>query len=59
MRGELQQALEGTLAVRRDAEARADRPAIINATRGQAMILLFMGRLVEAHEGMQQALERI
>ncbi|MGZ9080412.1 MAG: hypothetical protein ACXW2A_18985, partial [Burkholderiales bacterium] len=57
MRGELEQALEGILAVRRDAETRADSPAIINATRGQAMILLFMGRVVESHEGMQQALD--
>ena len=41
----------------RAADARSDRPALINAVRGQAMIRMFMGRIVEAQQGMQRALE--
>jgi predicted ATPase/class 3 adenylate cyclase len=57
MRGELPRALEaiGTLLSR--AEARKDRPALLNAVRGRAMILLFMGSIVEASQEIERALE--
>jgi predicted ATPase len=39
------------------AEARGDRPALLNAMRGQGMIRLFMGRLTGAHEVVERAFE--
>jgi class 3 adenylate cyclase/predicted ATPase len=57
IRGEFEQALEGTAAMGRAAEARGDRAAFINAVRGQAMIQLFMGRIVESQAGIERALE--
>ena len=57
VRGELPQALEAIAALLSAAEARGDRPALINAIRGQAMILLFMGRIVEAREALERAVE--
>jgi class 3 adenylate cyclase/tetratricopeptide (TPR) repeat protein len=57
IRGELEPALKTTAAMGRDAEARGDRAAFINAVRGQAMIQLFMGRIVESQEGIERALE--
>ena len=57
VRGELPQALEAIAALLSAAEARGDRPALINAIRGQAMILMFMGRIVEAREAIERAVE--
>ena len=57
VRGELPQALEAVAALLSAAEARGDRPALINAIRGRAMILLFMGRIVEAREAIERAVE--
>jgi class 3 adenylate cyclase/tetratricopeptide (TPR) repeat protein len=57
VRGELQKALEAVAALLRAAEARGDRPALINAIRLQAMILFFLGRVVEAREVIERAAE--
>ena len=57
VRGELPQALEAVAALLSAAEARGDRPALINAIRGRAMILMFMGRIVEAREAIERAVE--
>ena len=57
VRGELPQALEAVAALLNAAEARGDRPALINATRGRAMILFFLGRIVEAREAIERAIE--
>jgi predicted ATPase/class 3 adenylate cyclase len=57
VRGELTQALEAVAALLSAAEARDDRPALINATRGRAMILFFLGRIVEAREAIERAVE--
>jgi tetratricopeptide (TPR) repeat protein len=57
VRGELPQALEAVAALLSAAEARDDRPALINATRGRAMILFFLGRIVEAREAIERAVE--
>src|SRR5262245_14479285 len=57
VRGELPQALEAVAALLGAAEARGDRPALINATRGRAMILFFLGRIVEAREAIERAVE--
>jgi tetratricopeptide (TPR) repeat protein len=55
MRGELPVAQETIAALLHLAEARGDRPALLNATRGQAMIRLFMGRLTDAREAIERA----
>jgi tetratricopeptide (TPR) repeat protein len=57
VRGELPQALEAIAALLDAAQARSDRPAMINAIRGRAMILFFMGRIVEAHEAIENAVD--
>ena len=57
VRGELPQALEAVETLLSAAEARGDRPAMINAIRGRAMILFFLGRIVEAEKGIERALE--
>ena len=57
VRGELPQALEAVETLLNVAKTRGDRPALINATRGRAMILLFMGRSVEAREAIEGALD--
>ena len=57
VRGELPQALEAITALLSAAEARGERPALINAIRGRAMILMFMGRFVEAREALERAVE--
>jgi tetratricopeptide (TPR) repeat protein len=57
VRGELPQALEAVATLLNAAEARDDRPALINATRGRAMILFFLGRIVEAREAIERAVE--
>jgi class 3 adenylate cyclase/tetratricopeptide (TPR) repeat protein len=55
IRGELPVAQETIAALLHLAEARGDRPALLNATRGQAMIRLFMGRLIDAREAIERA----
>jgi class 3 adenylate cyclase/tetratricopeptide (TPR) repeat protein len=57
IRGELPQALEAVETLLSIAEARGDRPAMINAIRGRAMILFFLGYVVEARSGIERALE--
>jgi class 3 adenylate cyclase/tetratricopeptide (TPR) repeat protein len=57
VRGELPQALEAVAALLRAAETRGDRPALINAIRGRGMILFFLGRMVEAREALERAVE--
>jgi predicted ATPase/class 3 adenylate cyclase len=57
VRGELPQALEAVAALLSAAEARGERPALINAIRGRAMILFFLGRIVEAREAIERAVE--
>jgi class 3 adenylate cyclase/tetratricopeptide (TPR) repeat protein len=57
VRGELPQALEAVAALLSAAEARGDRPALINAIRGRAMILFFLGRVVDACEAIDRAVE--
>lgn len=57
MRGELPVAEETIAALLQLAEARDDRPTLLNAMRGQAMIRLFMGRLTGAHEAIERAYE--
>src|ERR1700724_1963225 len=55
IRGELPVADEMVAALLQLAEARGDRPALINALRGQGMIRLFMGRLTGAREVIERA----
>ncbi len=50
VRGELPQAREAALTLLGLAEARGDRPALINAMRSVSLISLLMGRVVEACE---------
>jgi predicted ATPase/class 3 adenylate cyclase len=57
IRGELPQAEETIAALLQIAEARADRPALLNAMRGQAMIRLFMGHPTSALEALERAIE--
>ena len=57
VRGELPAALEAVEALLSAAEGRGDRPALINAIRGRAMILFFLGRIVDAHEAIERAVE--
>jgi predicted ATPase/class 3 adenylate cyclase len=57
VRGELEQALEAIAGLPNAAEARGNRPALINAIRGQGMILMFMGRVTEAREALERAVE--
>lgn len=57
MRGELPLAHQTIDQLLRRAQARGDRPALLNAIRGAAMILMFMGRLQEAGEMIGHAFE--
>ena len=57
VRGELMRAEEVVATLIRVAEKRGERPALLNAMRGMAMILLFMGRVVEAREAIERAFE--
>src|SRR5215831_4210539 len=57
MRGELPQALEAFADLLSAAEARGNQPALLNGIRGQAGILMFMGRFVEARETLERAIE--
>ena len=57
IRGELPLAQEAIAALLHLAGARGDRPALLNAMRGQGMIRLFMGHLTSAHEVIERAVE--
>jgi class 3 adenylate cyclase/tetratricopeptide (TPR) repeat protein len=57
VRGELPQALEAIAGLPSAAEARGNQPALLNGIRGQAMILMFMGRIGDARDTLQRALE--
>jgi class 3 adenylate cyclase/tetratricopeptide (TPR) repeat protein len=57
VRGELPQALEAIAGLPSAAESRDNRPALINGIRGQGMILMFMGRLTEASEKLDRAID--
>src|SRR6266516_1725971 len=57
IRGELPQAREVTATLLDLAEARKDRPMLINAIRGLGMILLFMGSVIDARELTERAME--
>ena len=57
IRGELPLAQETIAALLHLAEARRDRPALLNAMRGQAMIRLFMGHLPGAREAIERAVD--
>jgi len=54
-RGELPAALDALMAVIGLAEAAGNRPAAVNAVRGSGMMLLFMGRLVEARRMQERS----
>src|SRR6202000_2520152 len=57
IRGELPLAQETIAALLGLADARGDRPALLNAMRGQAMVHLFMGHLTGAYEVIGRAVE--
>jgi class 3 adenylate cyclase/tetratricopeptide (TPR) repeat protein len=57
VRGELPQALEAVDGMPSAAETRGNRGALLNVIRGRAMILMFMGRIVEAREQLERAVE--
>jgi predicted ATPase len=57
MRGELPLAQETIAALLDLAEAQGNRPALLNAMRGQGMIHLFMGNLTGAREMIERAIE--
>lgn len=57
MRGELPLARQMIEALLDRARSRGDRPALLNAIRGKAMILLFTGHLTEALRVVDEALE--
>jgi class 3 adenylate cyclase/tetratricopeptide (TPR) repeat protein len=57
VRGELPQALEAIAGLPSAAEVRGNRSALLNGIRGQAMILMFMGRIVEAREALEHAVD--
>ena len=57
VRGELPQALEAIAGLPSAAEARGNQPTLLNGIRGQAMILMFMGRIVEARRTLERAVE--
>ena len=55
VRGELPQGLDAIAGLPSAAEALGNTPALINGIRGQGMILMFMGRVVEAREALERA----
>ncbi|MBX9829284.1 MAG: AAA family ATPase [Xanthobacteraceae bacterium] len=57
VRGELPQGLEVVTAMPSAVEARGNRGALLNVIRGRAMILMFMGRLIEARDDLERAVE--
>jgi class 3 adenylate cyclase/tetratricopeptide (TPR) repeat protein len=58
VRGELKQAEEAIGILLRLAKRRDDQAALLNAKRGRAMILLFMGRITDAHEEIERAISQ-
>jgi len=58
IRGELPQALEEIATLEHLAETRDDQAALLNAMRGRAMILLFMGRIDHANEEIKAAIKK-
>jgi len=59
VRGELPRAAEMIATLLRLAQAHGDRPALLNAMRGEAMILLFMGRIADARKAIELAFETV
>ena len=57
IRGELPLAEENIAILLDLAEARSNRPTLLNAMRGQGMIRLFMGNLTGAHEVIERAFD--
>jgi class 3 adenylate cyclase/tetratricopeptide (TPR) repeat protein len=57
VRGELPQALDAIAGLPSAAAARGNQPALLNGIRGQGMILMFMGQIVEAREALGRAIE--
>ncbi|WP_247403445.1 MULTISPECIES: hypothetical protein [unclassified Bradyrhizobium] len=57
IRGELPLAQETIAALLHLSQTRGDRPALLNAMRGQAMIRLFMGQITGAQEAIERAFE--
>jgi predicted ATPase len=57
VRGELPQAHEAITTLLRLVKARGDQPALLNALRGQGMIFLFMGNIVEAQTAIERAID--
>ena len=57
VRGELPQALEAIAGLPSAAEARGNQPALLNGIRGQGMILMFMGQIVQAREALERAIQ--
>src|SRR5262249_6187258 len=57
VRGELPQALEAIAGLPKAAEAHGNQPALLNGIRGQAMILMFMGRIMEARQALERAVK--
>jgi class 3 adenylate cyclase/tetratricopeptide (TPR) repeat protein len=57
VRGKLPEALAAIAGMPSAAEARGNRPMLINGIRGQAMILMFMGRVVEARAALERVIE--
>jgi class 3 adenylate cyclase/tetratricopeptide (TPR) repeat protein len=55
VRGELPQGLDAIAGLPSAAEALGNKPALINGIRGQGMILMFMGRVIEAREALERA----
>jgi class 3 adenylate cyclase/tetratricopeptide (TPR) repeat protein len=55
VRGELPKAVEAAESATELAETRADRPALINSLRGEALTKLLMGRLEEARQRAKRA----
>jgi tetratricopeptide (TPR) repeat protein len=55
VRGELRQSLDAIEAIIALAEAREDRPALLNSLRGSGLLLLMMGRLAEARGRTEKA----
>ena len=56
VRGKLPQAQEAISTLLQMAQTRDDQPALLNAMRGQGMIHLFMGNVVDAHSSIERAI---
>jgi hypothetical protein len=57
VRGELPEGLEACETATPLAEARGDRPALLNWLRGTAMILVLMGRVSEARDWTDRSID--